>query len=207
MAKTPNQPTRVESKEEQTPVTQSQVQAESVEQEAVEQTEPAKQVEPAPITTFAKAATAPISGKVVEPTLTTSQQILRSRLEDYVKAMAPAQPMNDENGARNQVGLYRIMMSLLRSDANTFKADMDHFLSVIKANRKGVFSERYCLRFVANMALADGDRRCFMALMNLFLTTCDPQSRQHTIKQIDMKQVIETISDESVRQRLLAYYS
>lgn len=141
------------------------------------------------------------------PTADTSAQIIvRSVIDEYITGMAPAKPITESAGANFQLKLWRAIEQVLRSPAELFHVNMNTLLEEIKKNRDGVFSEKYVFRFFHRIELPETQLKSFERLLNLFITTCDPSTRELALKQVDMEKTLEKLPNEETRQRIFAYY-
>lgn len=147
-----------------------------------------------------------VAGQLTPQKDTASQQIIRSIISDYAAGMMPACPVSEIEGARFQLKLWRAVEQVLRSPAELFHVHMNTFLEEMRKHRKTVFNEKYAFRFFHRVELPETSLKSFERLMNLFINTCDPASRAHSLKQIDMEKTLEKITDEEIRQRIFAFY-
>ena len=146
------------------------------------------------------------------PAAVPMDQHLARALEDYTEAMRPGKPITAENGAREQLKLWRAIQGVLTKNGSEFVKGWSDLLAYVAKHKRqdngrdGVFGERYIYRFFDNVRLSSGERRNFERMLNLILTTADPRSRQLTLKQVDLKSTLAGMADENVRQKVIGFY-
>lgn len=131
----------------------------------------------------------------------------KERLEGYATAMAPGKPVSVQEGVNFQMQLWNAIKMMLNCEGNEFVLHYSEMLRVIKENRKKAFSERHLYRFMEHVRMTSDDRTNFMRLLNLMLTTCDPQMRALSMRQVDLRTSLAGLRSESQRQKIQAYYS
>lgn len=167
--------------------------------------EPVKKEKPVPSTR--KAAT-PITtgGKENEISL----EIIEQNMREYVDAMRPGRALRENEGAMNQVKLYRTVQMVLRQKGSNFQRAYGFLLNFVHEHRKSVFNEMYVFRFFDSRemrsSLPSGERRRFERILNLLLTTCNPSTRAKSLEQVDIDATMESFKDPEMHQRVLGFY-
>lgn len=134
-----------------------------------------------------------------------NQQSLTDRLNGYKAAMAPGVPVSNEEGAVQQLKLWRAIQMVLGRSGSEFIALYTQLLNAIKEGRQTVFSERYVFRFMAIVKMNVNERRNFERIVRLMLVTCDPSVRTVAMKHVDLKNVLIDF-DENVKQNMAGFY-
>jgi hypothetical protein len=154
-------------------------------------------LKPLPATPLADAG----KPNVVEMSLNSLQE----RLDNYLTNMAKSRAIDPADGAIQQIQLWRTLQWVMGRDGAEFTALWGRLLKVVNDNRQGVFSEAYVNRFTDQFR-PSSDRRNFERTLHLLLTTCDPTTRQYSLKQLDMRQLLAGIVDNNVVQRIVGFY-
>lgn len=135
-----------------------------------------------------------------------NMQSLQDRLALYVKEMQPNRPTNPEEGAQHQAALWTIIKFVLNRKGSQFVALYAQLLATVLEHRRGCFNERYVYRFHDNLRMSNADRRNFARVLNLLLTTCDPKTRQLSLRQIDLTASLRDLADNEMQQRVVGFY-
>lgn len=188
--------------EEQTTATEG-----TTEEQNTAPTEPATTEEQAPAETE---ATAPAEEEPAaeEPSFEVPDALqgLATRLNDYVLAMGPNQPLNADEIQTQQLKLRAVINSLLKTEDELFGDAMKHVVSVVRENRKGVFSERLIFRGFPQMKLARSERQRLEILVSLLLSTADAKTPSKVTDVVDMNVVFRYVTDNDQQQRLQSFY-
>lgn len=134
-----------------------------------------------------------------------AEVIFEESLTDYIAGMAPNKVQSIETGCAYQQKFWNMLRHLHRMAPRDFPNALTTLLAVVQENRKGVFSERMAFRFMDNVALSSPDRSKFVRLMNLYLTACNPQTRQMAMKQVDLRATLAGLP-EPVQAQYLEYF-
>jgi len=150
----------------------------------------------------------PLKWASLPPAAQIKLQALQASLERYVTEMAPSKRMSEEKGMELQMSLWSAIKRALQLDGSEFIAHYSEILSTIQQHRRtGAFNEKYVYRYFESLPLPQRERRNFERMLNLMLTTCDPATRQLTLRQIDMRTALGGFEQEAIRQRVTAFYS
>ena len=81
--------------------------------------------------------------------------------------------------------------------------------SSLKILTSGLLGEQYIGIEAGSEAenLASGDRMNFERVLNLLMSTCNPGTRRMAARQTDLKAVLRGFNDESLVERMIAYYA
>lgn len=112
---------------------------------------------------------------------------ITGHLDKYIAEMAPARPISDEDGALNQYRLWMAIKHTLTLKGPDFVRAYTTLLNYVKQHRQGVFAERYVYRVFNTSRIQGDDSKRFTRVLNLLLSTADPATRQHGLKQISLK--------------------
>ena len=150
----------------------------------------------------------PFTNAMLPPEAQTLLRAVQDRLAEYVLKMAPARPISQADGSFQQTQLWRgVINFLLNLDDQTFQVGWAYFLSVVLEHRNGCFGPGYVNRFREGMQLTIEERRNFERLIHLAYVTADPRTRVLSMKQLNMNQILARLPTETLRQKLIAFYS
>lgn len=124
----------------------------------------------------------------------------------YAEKMAKGRPMSALEGSQQQLLLYRAIQRILTLDGKELYASINSVLAIINENRDSAFHEKRLYRFIDQVKLSGQDRKCFERLLNLFITVCDPATREQALKQTDLELVASTLRNGEKEQKLIAFF-
>jgi hypothetical protein len=127
-------------------------------------------------------------------------------IDGYIAAMGPAIPVNEEEGGRQQVTLYRAMTSVINNSGDDFENAFSALLAAFYKHKDTVFNEVSVYRFSENMMLPKADRDTFQRLINMCMLTADPKGRSAGVKQINFEATLGNSINDEGRQRINAYF-
>lgn len=131
---------------------------------------------------------------------------IKQNLESYLTAMSGK--ISDVDAAKQQNLLYQTIVRTLNLQGQEFTEGWTLLLDFVNNNRTKLFHDRLAFRGFPHLVLADRDRKNFESLLTLLLKTADPETRyQQASENTNFNQVLREITNEEVRQRLLAYYN
>lgn len=136
----------------------------------------------------------------------TTLMIIEDNLDKYVAKMRPGVAHQGNDGPATQVMLYRTIQTILRQKGTDFNFAFGEFLKVVHKHRKDVFNERYVFRYMDRLTLTPAERRNFERFVSLAMTVCDPATRSHTLKQVDVDATMEGFKDPDAHQRVVAFF-
>lgn len=136
----------------------------------------------------------------------TTLMIIEDNLAKYVAKMRPGVAHQGNDGPATQVMLYRTIQTILRQKGTDFNFAFGEFLKVVHKHRKDVFNERYIFRYMDRLTLTPAERRNFERFVSLAMTVCDPATRSHTLKQVDVDATMEGFKDPDAHQRVVAFF-
>ena len=129
-----------------------------------------------------------------------------AQMEDYIVKMAPGRPVTVQEGASNQLGLWRLIKHTLNTTTE-FNTLYGMLLGYANAHRNGVFHDRYVFRFAEHFTFDPIEINAFQAVLNLVNVTCVPGDRKAVLKQVDMKRTLSMHWSEEARQRVIKFYA
>lgn len=141
------------------------------------------------------------------PTIETLTEQVQERLDSYVENMRPGRPIEPKDGAAMQAVLWNTIRLILKQPAPDFVTLLNNLLNTIKVNRQGVFNERYVYRFLDEVRITAPERRNFERILNLFLTTCDPQTRLASLRQVSLQTTLSGFTNQDEVSKLTAFYN
>lgn len=143
------------------------------------------------------------SEKVKKPM---SQTILEAELKKYAEEMAPSSTVTEVKAGAQQASLNRQLRRTIKLPANEFEQAWTTILDWFHQNRETLFTEKRALRGLSESGLYGRDLYTFEQLLTLCVRTADPSVRYNMNKNINFGAVLEKITDESIRQKVLSYY-
>lgn len=159
-------------------------------------------VKPTPAAPKSAFASAP-----VQATKSAAELVLVDNLDEYVKKMAPGVSHVGNEGAAQQVKLFRTIQTVLRQEGAQFTRMFSELLAVVHRHRDTVFHERYLYRYFDAMALTSQERRNFERVLNLLITTANPATRGKATKQVDIDATMTGFKNPEMHQRVVGFYS
>lgn len=127
-------------------------------------------------------------------------------LENYLKDMAPNKAVGPQAAARQQVTLFRSIVTIIERGDDRFADAWNLLLKLFLELADGVFHETHVFRNMDQVMLPEAERKLFMRLLNLIKVTADPRGRQVALRQINIPATMEGLSDQG-QQRLLSFYN
>lgn len=129
------------------------------------------------------------------------------KLVSYMAEMAPKKPVTSETGARWQVQLYSVLITLINKiPAEDFEPAFTVLLRTFLVNKDAVFHEKYVYRFMESIPLTnEDDRHAFTYLLHLVKVVADPRGREVALRQVDLNKALKFGVTEVGRQRVFAY--
>lgn len=163
-----------------------------------------------PPKTKATKAAAPKTSATARETMAQSNptaKIVFDHLDNYIETMKPGIAHHGNEGASQQVRLFRTIQTILRQKGSDFNAMFGQLLSLIHEHRQDVFNERYLFRYFDQLSLTSRERRNFERLLSLFIDTCDPKLRNKVSERVDISAVMEGYGDNEAQQRVMSFYT
>ena len=160
-------------------------------------------VKPEPTPTPKAPAPATGSNKEKSPT----QVLIEESINEYLEKMAPGRSHTGNAGELLQLKFYRTLSTILRLEGSEFARVFSWLLLTVNAHREGVFHERYVFRYFDAINLTNPERRNFERLVNMLITTCNPKTRNRTIKQVDIPATMAGFKNSAMHQRVMEFYT
>lgn len=132
---------------------------------------------------------------------------LQRDLTNYASAMAPAKRILPQAGAAAQMALWSVLVRILNLPQTSFQPVWTYMLSFAYENRDGVWNDRLLHRFISDMGLSPRDLRMFERIRHLISMTADPKSRATALKQVNLPNIIASMTSIVAQQNLMGYYS
>ncbi len=117
--------------------------------------------------------------------------------------------VSPREGVRQHVRLYQAIRTIAgKSTDAEFVGAWSAMLAIVNANRstRQAFHELMVHRWIDQVALGDGDLKNWQRLINVILSTCDPERREGNLRQVDIAKSLAAEKDDLIRHRLQAYY-
>lgn len=138
---------------------------------------------------------APVTGMQLNEHDKTLLDSFTGRLQTYCDAMKPGKPINGRvEGANQQKALFKLIDQILNLPGPLFTVAWTNFLTTVKQNRQGAFSERHAFRFLEHTKLEAAVVLNYRNLIHLAIHTADPQSRRQMLKMIDIGMVCQNMT-------------
>lgn len=125
----------------------------------------------------------------------------------YIANMRPNMPVTPEDGARQQVNLFRNLSTLFNRVEGDFSLVFPAVLKLFEHHSDGVFAETHRFRFMDQAhQLGSKDRIAFHNMVHMLSSLAAPSDRQSMLKQIDMTKAMEHGFTESARNRVRTFF-
>lgn len=125
----------------------------------------------------------------------------------YIANMRPNMPVTPEDGARQQVNLFRNLSTLFNRVEGDFSLVFPAVLKLFEHHSDGVFAETHRFRFMDQAhQLGSKDRTAFHNMVHMLSSLAAPSDRQSMLKQIDMTKAMEHGFSEAARNRVRTFF-
>lgn len=125
----------------------------------------------------------------------------------YIANMRPNMPVTPEDGARQQVNLFRNLSTLFNRVEGDFSQVFPAVLKLFEHHSSGVFAETHRFRFMDQAhQLGTKDRIAYQNMVHLLTSLSAPSDRQSMLKQIDINKAMEHGVSESGRNRVRTFF-
>lgn len=129
-------------------------------------------------------------------------KLIISTLSNYVRRMGPGASITEKEGGEVQstvANLYDVVLSLKSEFA---QVGLEIIVAVVKQNIRGAFAEVSALRFANTMPLNTERSIRFQLLTTLFITLASGTKKQNLAKVINVRQLVEYISDRNAKANI-----
>lgn len=133
------------------------------------------------------------------------QELFDDVMGQYLEVMKPGHSHAADEGPQMQIRFYRMIQAILRLEGTDFTNMFNQLLTTINEHRKEHFYERYVYRYFDQLKLSISDRKNFERFLNLLITTCDPKTRNTTLKQVDLNKTMDGFDDDA-HQKVTSFY-
>lgn len=128
------------------------------------------------------------------------------RIFEYTQLMKPGMINTPAEGVRNQVNLYRSILTVINSLGEEFDAAYNVLLRIAYQFETAAFGELYIFRFMDQLTLSAEGRKGFARILNLIKATAEPSSRAAVVRQINMDATLQYDVSEIGKQNIYNYY-
>lgn len=143
----------------------------------------------------------------IAQTGSTHEKALINALKTYVSTMAPGQTMDPDAGASRQYHLWMSLRSVIQAaPEQEFKRLWSIVLAFAEKYKDAAFGERYVMRFAEYWRQDTDELTAFQRLINLIKLTCDPQTREKGLRQVDLTRSLDKGLSEQGRSRIISFY-
>lgn len=136
-----------------------------------------------------------------------SMALADEQLSGYLTNMAPGKSISELEASREQVNLYNVFMTVLNQPGDEAVTALTELLEVVKSGLPTVFHAKYVLRAQHIIPLTTTQRKAFVVLVNLFITTCDPTTRKRNLKTVSLDYVGEAIANAKHQQVIEFFFN
>jgi hypothetical protein len=133
----------------------------------------------------------------------TAGKLPLQNLQAYIKMMDPKKPMADDEGARHQVQLYRVMTGAINGTGDDFPTVFSAILKVMHmaSGTGGVFHDTNAFRFTDQIALPADQRKTFRQALHFMKLMADPKGRKVAMRQVQFDKVFgQDITPEGIER-------
>lgn len=124
----------------------------------------------------------------------------------YISNMRPNMPLTAEEGARQQVTLFRHLSNLFNRVEGDFTQAFAATLKLFETHSNGVFAETHRYRFMDRMdPLSGKDREAFRAMVHMLVTLGPVAGRQQVLKQLSLEKAMEHGVNEAGKMRVRSF--
>jgi hypothetical protein len=132
---------------------------------------------------------------------------LRTQLDAYLKVMDPTKQLTDVMAAQQQTNMWKILNMIFGQPPEAFPELWGILLEVISKHSTGAFSPMYAFRGVPQAkGVGIENKRNFVRLMRLALTTADPTTRAMKVRKLDFKHILRGFPNAGVGNRIADFY-
>lgn len=129
-------------------------------------------------------------------------KLIISTMTDYIKRMSPSASIDEKTGGEVQAQaatMYDVVLSLKPEYA---QVGLEIIVAVVKQNLRGAFSETAAMRFANTMPLNTERAIRFQLLTTLFMSLAAGTKKQDLAKVINVRQLVEYISDRNAKANI-----
>lgn len=124
----------------------------------------------------------------------------------YIANMKPNMPVTPEDGARQQVALFRTLTNLFNRVEGDFTQAFAATLKLFEVHASGVFAETHRFRFMDRTdQLSPKDREAFRNMVHMLVTVAPVQGRQQVLKQLSLEKAMEHGVNENGKMRVRSF--
>jgi hypothetical protein len=130
-----------------------------------------------------------------------------SAIYQYVDNMRPGVPLTPQEGARNQVALYRALSMMFNRLENDFEDVFRAALMLVDAHADGAFAATHRFRFMDHATvLEEADKAAFTRWIHLMTSTASVQGREQALKQVDVEGSLAAGTSERAKQKVMGFF-
>ena len=130
--------------------------------------------------------------------------------QEYMDAMAPGRPMNEVEGVKHQVKLYRaldiVFNRLSDEDFRKFYPALLYLFHEYGDEVNGVFSMVHVYRFPEYLTLSTVEQDTFHRLLNMMIVTANPTTRPDAIRSLNWAYTLGVGLTDDARARVQSFY-
>jgi hypothetical protein len=138
---------------------------------------------------------------------TANQKAIIQGIDSYIAAMMPGIPVSDDDGAKQQVKLWRLIRNVIDNHTDDFRANFNLILGFINEYRSSVFHEHYIGRFAYHVNMTSEEIKLMQFVLYLMCETANLETRKERIKEISIDRALANGLSESSRAKILGFYN
>lgn len=132
------------------------------------------------------------------------------QIQEYMDAMAPGKLMNEVEGVKHQVKLYRaldiVFNRLSDEDFRKFYPALLYLFHEYGDEVNGVFSMVHVYRFPEYLTLSTVEQDTFHRLLNMMIVTANPTTRPDAIRSLNWAYTLGVGLTDDARARVQSFY-
>lgn len=129
-------------------------------------------------------------------------KLVVNNLSEYVKIMGPKATISEEAGGEAQAKLANTYDIVLALEPDVAQIALSVIVTIIKQHLNGAFKETMALRYANTMPLNNELAVRFQLLTTLFITLAAGTSKKDLAKTINIRHLLEYISDRKAKANL-----
>jgi hypothetical protein len=138
---------------------------------------------------------------------TANQKAIIQGIDSYLATMMPGIPVSDDDGAKQQVKLWKLIRNVIDNHTDDFRANFNLILGFVNEYRSSVFHEHYIGRFAYHVNLTAEEIKLMQFVLYLMCETANLDTRKQRIKEISIDRALANGLSESSRAKILGFYN
>lgn len=148
-----------------------------------------------------------LTSGMIDPKLRDEFDLITEQFERYSKNMAKSRPIEEADGVRQQLDLWKLIQTTISKEGTAFNVLFAHLLELMHGERDGALHMHRRYRFFGALPLGAEEARNFESILQAFMTLANPQSRMLKIKQVNLPAVFLNYSNKSAEARVIDFFT